>query len=251
MKWFGGIVTSLVIAGLSAIILAYLQPILRAIAPDEVIDAKFELSHWQEKPLKDGDSSNKINQKEGNDIPTRVPNVDGLYDFMTIKLENNTSKVVDNIRIRFKDFPIFDAKIIGDDGIIAQTVLGSNDFKIPNMKPGDREIIFVWGKSQFISSALLNNVQTFSSSGPFRISFYQPEENMITLQDEGPFFKFIDEWIGFIIGAIFVALILVLGAALSAQEEYLKKIFRDEQFMIDEKARFDANPKKFSPKLTG
>jgi uncharacterized protein (DUF1919 family) len=57
-----------------------------------------------------------------------------------------------------------------------------------------------------------------------------------------------DEWFGFIL--IIIGIILLLSFIILAlyYEDYIKRLLKNENFYLDEKIRFDDDPKKFVPK---
>ncbi|RJG53838.1 hypothetical protein D0Z70_15190 [Sphingobium terrigena] len=251
MKWLGGIITSLILLGLSTIFVAYLQPIVRAIAPEDGLKAEVELSRWQARPEKGETITEKhSDEKMISDARRDSFLLRDFYDFAAVTIDNPSSKVVENIRIRFSDGSGRDGLIVSDDGLTKMTLKDAEDFKIPNMKPGDRVKVFFWGERQFPKVLVSDQMKTFSSSGPFVTKFSAPSDNYYFETEDSPFFKFVDNWAGLAIGSIFALTIFFMGIGLHLNEKYYKRLLSDDTFYTSEKDRYEVDPKKFTPTIS-
>lgn len=246
MKWLGGIITSLILLGLSTIFLAYLQPIVRSIAPEEALKADVELSQWRERPLKD---ETRIERDSDSYNERYSFALRDFYDFAAITVDNPTSKVVENIRIKFVDENGRDGLIISDDGLTRTSLKDAKDFKIPNMKPGDSVKVFLWGDNQFPKLLISRQMKTFSSIGPFVIKYSAPSDNYYLETEESPFFQFVDNWAGFVVGSCFAIVIFLMIIGFIVNGKYYRKLLSDPTFYQSEKDRYDLDPKKFTPTM--
>jgi hypothetical protein len=250
MKWFGSIVTSLVVLALSTLFLAYLQPIIRSLVPDEVLHAEVELSRWEQKPEKAGQTIQKpSDQKVIADAGKAVFRFRDWYDFAAIVIDNPTSKVIENVRVKFIDKSVRYALILSDDGLKRTSLKDISDIKLDTMKPGDRVKIFLWGDNDFPKSIIADQIRTFSSAGPFSLQFSAPTDNIYYESNDSPFFKFVDEWFGFALVAIFFILVIFVGAGMAYYEKYYKKLLVDKAFYEAESERLALDQDKFVPKL--
>jgi len=250
VKWLGGIITSLVVLALGTIFVAFLQPLVRAIAPEDQLLAEVELSRWQALPEK----AETVTQNESDDEFLAQANKDSFlisdfYDFAAITIDNPTAKVAENVRVKIADRSRLDALILSDDGLTRTTLKGKHDFKLPDMRPGDRVKMFLWGDSQFPKTLVTDQIKTFSSLGAMRTKFSAPSDNMYFESQDSALFKFIDDWIGVAFLVIFGSLIIVMFIALVFYENYFKNLLKDEKFYQLEKERYNDEPKKFSPKM--
>lgn len=250
MKWFGGIVTSLVLLALSTLFLAYLQPIIRSVVPDEVLHAEIELSRWEQKPEKAGQTVKKSSdQKAVAEAVKSVFRFRDWYDFAAIVIDNPTSKVIENVRVKFIDKGGRDALILSDDGLKRTSLKDVSDIKLDPMKPGDRVKIFLWGENDFPKSMIADQIRTYSSAGPFSLKFSAPTDNIYYESNDSPFFKFIDEWIGFALVVILIILVTLLGAGMAYYEKYFKKLLANKAFYEVESERLALDQDKFIPKI--
>lgn len=215
------------------------------------MEAEVELSRWQGRPEK----GETITEKPSDEKMIAEARRDSFllrdfYDFAAVTIDNPTSKVVENIRIRFVDGNGRDGMIVSDDGLTKTTLKDAEDFKIPNMKPGDRVKIYFWGEHQFPKRLVADQMKTFSSAGSFVTKFSAPSDNYYFETEDSPFFKFVDDWAGLAIGSIFALTIFFMGIGLHFYEKYFKKLLGDASFYASEKDRYEIDPKKFTPTIS-
>lgn len=249
MKWLGATMNTLVVLILTSILAAYLQPIVRSISPERSIKARIDLNMWMEKPTKTGYTEQKpSDDKDVNEAFHTVFMSPDYYHFMAMDLLNDTEKTVTDVRVRLEDNQRPDILIVTDDGRKRWFVTGLNDIKLPDMKPGDKTKVYMWASSSFARILMPDVLSTFSSVGPFDITFSSPKE---TEYYEKPnlFFDTIDAWAGWV-GVISAILLIIVGfAGLQISSNYYKKLLADDMFYADEKARYDQEPTKFAPKF--
>ncbi|WP_395622141.1 hypothetical protein [Sphingomonas daechungensis] len=167
----------------------------------------------------------------------------GGSSFANLTLENNSDKVVSNIRLKFVGYSadvLLDRE--GEDkDVYVQNV---QQFDVPDMKPGDSLNYKMWlGTSSPEYAA--ENLKTYSSSGEVRMSVSWPET-----MDEFPhsgFDKFMDDWGMSAAFVLMLVLIGILSLVSYSYEDLVKKFFKDRTLFEEHQKRFTADPKKYNP----
>lgn len=168
----------------------------------------------------------------------------GSFQFARMIVTNEGSKKITDISVRLKEpFVAREAVLISEDGK-KQFIEKVDRIKISDMNPGDKIAIFIW--SNYLSSFNAENMfSTYSSAGKFRMGIDWPKSQVV--QYDSFIGQFIDEWFYWIFGGLVLLLLIVLGASNTLQDDYLKKILKNERLYYLEKERFDADPSKFVP----
>ncbi len=251
MKWLGGIITSLIVLALGTLFVAYLQPVVKAIAPEDGLKADVELTHWQESPKKSGVVERKASDKPYMvDIERDLFLNSDFYDFAAMTIENPTSKLVENIRVKLPPHKAVDALIVTKNGLRQESLKYNNDFNLPPMKPGDRTKLYMWGEREFPKVLVNDEIKTYSSLGPMQVTFSTPSDKSYYAAQKSGFLKFMDEWFGYIFAGLILFLCAALGTGMDLYGKHSRKLLSDPSFYTEEKQRFDADPKKFEPKIT-
>jgi hypothetical protein len=166
------------------------------------------------------------------------------YGFAAVDFVNNGREEIANGKIRFKS--LFTPEAYYPAGFGRQAALDQNptEINLPTIKPGERYRMYLWKDSDFPWSYYLDDIATYSSAGPIRISIAQPDREHT--EDTGWLARYygVTDYLMFGLAALIV---LGFGAAASTHERYWRKLLRDDSFYLDEKVRFDSDEKHFAP----
>lgn len=116
---------------------------------------------------------------------------------------------------------------------------------VRDLSPGDKVTFYVWTPYEMGNKYYFNDIKTFSSKGDWVLKINLPER----LVSSGSFGDLIDKyapWV-FFAGLFVFGLFSLLAYAVVL--EYVKKLMKDEGKYLDEKIRYEENPKQFKPKL--
>lgn len=249
-KWFSGIVTTLVVLILTSLAGALLKNPIDNLASSDRLRAEVQLSSWIDKP----DRSPKINKQKS--VEERIQEArdealesmatysGGSFQFARMIITNEGSKKITDISVRMKEpFVASEIVLINEDGK-RQFIEKADRVKIADMNPGDKVAIFIW--SNYLSSLSAENTfSTYSSAGKFRMGIDWPKSQVV--QYDSAVGQFIDEWFYWIFGVSVLLLLVALGVSSSFQDDYLKKLLKNEKLYYIEKERFDVDPNKFIP----
>ena len=249
MKWLGRIATSLVILGLSTLMLAILQPWIAEISENNRIEAKVELSRWAQRPTKSEIIDISKKESVDKDLFRSAFADDSGFQTAFFKLSNNTSNEISNVRIRFPDQFKRDAFLLIDNGLVKKSFVDITDLKLPNMLPGDHMKLYLWSDAGFRTLIFNEDVKTFSSAGPFNVEISTPRRVDFPGDEKNGFLKFMDEWIGWITATLAITLIIVLFFMIYYYDKYIRETLESYDMYDSEASRYKEDPKKFTPKL--
>lgn len=168
---------------------------------------------------------------------------DDRHTYAVLMLKNNSDKVVTNIRVKFKSYSadvLLDREDDKDD--VFQT--GVKEIAIPEMKQGDELTYRLW-TSGSSPEYLKSDIDTFSSSGPVRMTYVFPESEWETEQST---LEWIIEDVFPWVGAALLTLMAILAAIFAHHYETLiKALLKDKSIYEEEREKFESDPAKYSP----
>jgi hypothetical protein len=255
MKWLGGIITALVLLALTSLIGTAIKGPIDDIASRERLIAQVQLTPWMEKPKK---KDEKATEKAADTpessidevfrrIQRRALSAVSDYQAARIIITNESNKTVTDINFRLSQPYVADeAVIIAEDG--SETFLqDAARVKIPDLKPGDRATVFMWGG--FSSTTFSQTFETFSSTGRFRVTLDWPQTQ--ERYYASAISNFIDKYAGDMGTYGAFAAFLLFGAMAWVLDSYYKSLLKDENFYRSERDKYLKDPEKFSPTTTG
>lgn len=252
-KWLSNIITALVILTLTSVLGGFLKGPIDELSNQDKLKAQVQLAPWIEKPTPSRVEKSAVsNSREENHLDNVINNLKKLrystsdFGVAKIDIENSSGKKITDINIRL-DEPYGPQESIVIDQNQHVLPLGDTDrIKIPDMSPGDRVTVFMWGG--YSSYLFPERFKTYSSEGEFRVSFDWPKSK--DEQYQSSISIFLDNYAGTI--AIVSMLLLAISSliGLNTYSEYVKHILEKREFYNAEKKSFAKDPKKFSPDFT-
>jgi hypothetical protein len=255
-KWLSNLITALVILAATSALGAVLKGPIDEWVNENRLKAQVQLAPWFAKPTlaaarqsgKDVPSSDREILDELLENLSKISPSGANDDFgvARVNVENSSSKKVTDINFRL-DSPYGEQEfiIIDSDGK-ASELSKSNRIIIPDMNPGDRITVYLWGNySKYLFS---DRFKTYSSEGKFRVAFEWPEAKEFEYQSG--IARFLDDyatdiaiWTSILLMFLFLIMNHVSG-------EYIKVLMKYPAFYERESERYTQDPKKFSPDVS-
>lgn len=245
-KWLSNIIAALVILAATSLAGALLKGPIDELANQDRLKAQVQLSPWISKPefSKNG-AGEKIRDGSTPDIKAELasPVASSLFDLARVSIENNGTKTVKNINFRMESIGESEAIVEGEKYF--QTYPNANKILIPDMKPGDRFSVYIWGK--FTTYSIEDDFKSYSSEGSFLTTLDWPQSQ--DFQYGSWISQSLDEyaWPTFVITLVILA--FGFGILLATLQEYIKTILIHKKAYKIERRRFLEDPKKFSPDI--
>lgn len=252
MGWLKTIINTLVGSLIALVLAAAFQAPLVDFFNRDRLTARFEAGPWIDKPKLKGDET-RLNYSEDNSVASAIEsfsdslsdkNIDGRwYETGKLTLVNRSKKEITAIRINYIGTYTPDILVIPENRKDSYFIKSASDITLPDMKPGDKAVIFQW--STLTPVLVESSFNTYSSEGDFRIDFDFP--TTISTSTAGQFVSFIFSYIWFII----IVLVIIIFFALIAQIDFLityyKRLLSDDDIYLSERVRFEKDASKFSP----
>lgn len=246
MNWLKQVITSLILVALGAVVLAAVQDPISKYFNGDRLNAAIQFGYWAERPEKYG-----ILTKEEEKKIAKYSDVDLKLDedpeFAKIVISNSGQQTVKNIKMKFSRFYKPDVLTLSRDKQPANFTKSVSNISLGILEPGEEIILYLWEPIGFSEILFPSSIKTYSSTGPFRTNFYFFDSNS-DMDDASTFDYFMDQWFEFILiilGIIFLIAFIILALH---YEDYIKRLLKNENFYLDEKIRYDDDPKKFVPK---
>lgn len=256
-KWLSNIITTLVVLAMTSLVGALLKGPIDDLSSRNRLKAQVQLAPWINKPEKPSQTSKSDDNpktdkeildnllKDLSNIPYTVSSSDS-FGVARTNIENDGSKVVTDINLRLDSPYGKEESVLIYNGKMEN--LGEVDrISIPDMKPGDRVTIYMWGN--FSSLILPDSIKTYSSEGSFRISYDWPQTQEFEYKSKISIF--IDEWAESLGGFSIILLTVILGIYVGVFSDYVKNLFKSQASYESERERFLSDPKSFSPNIVG
>jgi hypothetical protein len=242
----GAIITLLVPAVLS-------QPINEYFRGDRLVGT-MKVADWQPEPVMQKREPTKAQStediiKSAQQIAAEANDLaSGNYartktTYAVLTLQNNSDKVVNNIRIKFQSnaADVLLDKPDDKDDVFQKDV---DEITIPEMKQGDELTYRLWTSSNS-PEYLREDVHTFSSTGPVRMRYVFPESDFET--ERSTFERVIDDWFPYIGLAMLLVFAGIMWALSSHYESLIKAMVKDQGLYAAERAKYEADPQKYNP----
>lgn len=155
-----------------------------------------------------------------------------------LKVVNESSQTTRNIKIVFE----FEISAVVLSGGKTTKVHDSKVIRLNDLKPGDSAVVHVWNNYGF---SKYRPIKTYSSLGKIPIV-----RNEFVDDDEAwrpEWMKFIFSWGGIILFFILVTWCWLSVVIYDYLDKYLRVLFEDENYYLDEKIRFEENNYKIDP----
>lgn len=212
----------------AAIAAALVVPFLQDYVSEERIEGDVYRSVWSF-PVSDTELPENLQN-----ILKYIKRIDSRakFNYMYIALENNGRETAKDVKIR-SEFEF--------DLVLVSSRVGSEEFRnvkvipVPDMYLGEEVKIYVWDRSLIDNIFRYSWIESFSSKGPIRFKMYTRDQ--VGFRVESIFFVF-----AIIIGLFLLA--LLFGVAIF-YENALKELLGDDNKYIEEKIRYDKDPKKY------
>ncbi|WEK41793.1 MAG: hypothetical protein P0Y64_10270 [Candidatus Sphingomonas colombiensis] len=248
-KWFGGIVTALVILAMTSALGAWLKAPIDDWVSRDRLQAEVQLAPWYARPAVPAQSKQASASDDALNnalAKLRVDADSSDYGIARVTVTNDSSNPVTNINFRLMPpLSAQDALIIDAAGKTS-SLHDVNRIMLPDMKPGDKALVYLWGN--YSSYLFPERFRTYSSAGRFRVNYDWP-----TAQDrayESGIGRFLDDYAVSFVWVSSGALTLLFGLMAAVYNGYYKLLLKDEGHYNAERTRYLADPEKFEPKST-
>ncbi len=260
-RWFWNTVSALILIALTTFVTAGLNGPINDFVSRDKLKAQVILAPWIEKPdfekLKDDKESDITSGMTENEkiLRSLLEDIQGIstsnylsenFNVARVNIENDSQSTVENINFRLES-PYSEPEIVIINAEGDLTPIGRADrIKVPDMKPGDRVVVFMWGN--FNSYTFPDSFKSYSSKGHFRVSF-----DWATTQEfrfESGISYYIEEYSGYLIGATLILAFLGMVIAAAAQEAYYKALLKEPSAYEFERGRYLKDPNKFTADFT-
>jgi hypothetical protein len=254
-KWFGNIITTLVILALTSLLGASLKDPIDELASGDHLKAQVQLAPWIPRPpLTAKDEMKSIKSGENS-----IESVDSILEAENDKLSissgdsfqlaraiitNESSKPIADASIRIEAPYTPQVVVVIEESGKLTTLRNAERIKLPIMRPGDKVGVFIWSNN-LSSFDIEDYFKTYSSAGKFKLRFDWPS-SQIHEYDSG-FGQFLDNWAVYALVASTIMLTVFLAILATAQSNYLKGLLSSEKLYYSERAKFEADPQKFTP----
>jgi len=173
--------------------------------------------------------------------------VHGSY-FAKVHIENNTSKKITGVLLDTRKVDKFDAVIAKNEGEKAdQLVRDTGLLAIPDLGPGDTRDAYIWSVLPLFDEYNIPKIKLHSSEGGYRL---RVTDNATQVYEPG-IWGWLDQYYWACIAALMGALSALLMLVLTSFNKYMKDLLGDDTLYASEKARYDQDPKKFTPRPKG
>ena len=220
-----------------------------------------DLGPWLEKPVVDGKSKGTSAGVRLAEQPSSIADVqrsldqpspandysNDRFNFARLELVNRSTEEAKRIRIVIDRSSESQDILVLKKGSEPQFIKGHGEFTIPDLAPGEVCDIYIWSKIGFWTILFPEQLETFSSLGPIRLDLRWPKTRSSIKGDW--LFQSLDDWMFTVIITLLI-ITRALGLLMSAlYETYYKKLLVNDDFYLNERERFESNPKKFQIKL--
>ena len=164
----------------------------------------------------------------------------GPTSLAKLSLSNKSEKVISNIRVKIDSAS--DVFLDTGDDKTDKIWHDVDTVDVPDMKPGDELEYYIWSKSYGGPEMLAFQLETYSSTGSFRLHSSWPKERQATGFDQ-----FMEEWAGVVIFVTFLFLTILFGGVAIGLESKIKGVLGDEALYQIERDRFKKDPAKYNP----
>lgn len=256
-KWFGGIITTLVLLALTSLIGALLKGPIDTLASGDRLTAQVQLSPWVPRPASGTAPIKKENRSKlaetlaeiQNNLQNRLAITSSSnFQFARIIVTNESNKTITDANIRFEEAIKPDLAVVVNEASETAVSASPDRIKLPNLKPGDKVGVFVWGNS-LSTYEIANNFKTYSSAGRFRTSFDWPSNNENDYQSG--LGTFINDWASYIFFGAIGLVTIFLAVFVIVQSSYVNALLTSERFTYSERERREKEGSKFAPDYTG
>ena len=255
MKWIANTLIGILIAlGVGLTIVAFEDQIKRVVATEKVV-AEVYVGPWypaggmtddMRVPATSFTVADTI--KHGHQERGDVLAGDHL-NFAKVVIRNNTPNTINSVRVDLR------AAIINTvDFVVAAQADAERDRLIPNAKfadlppiaPGDHRTVYLWASSDLRNEFTFPVMKVFTSGGmaDVRIKRYVDEDTAETGLE-----ALISDSIPWLTGVPLFALGLMAWTGFILASKYNERLLKDQDFYLEESARYEANPKSFEPRL--
>ncbi|ARU15665.1 hypothetical protein [Croceicoccus marinus] len=253
-KWLTTVVTTLSILALTSLVGALLKGPIDKLANANRLSAHVELAPWidrsviqelSEKPVEPPKTSEEILA----DLELSMKEISlksgAEFGVARVSIENASSRNVTDANFRVdRRYGEVEAFLIDADREALS--LGEVDrVKLPDLAPGDRLTVYMWGN--FSQYFFPESFRSYSSEGEFRTTFSWPEAQEFEYQSG--IGRLLNEYAWTVFFLMVFILAVIFGLLAAVQDEYLKKMLKDDAFYMAEKRRYLSDPKKFAPQF--
>ena len=163
--------------------------------------------------------------------------------FAILTLKNNSDKVVNNVRVKFDTYAsdvLLDQAGDKPDAFLKNV----KEITAPEMKQGDELTYKLWSSSSS-PEYLKEDMQTFSSSGPVRMTYTFPDAEWET--ERTTLEKAIEDWFPYIGLAILILCAIVMAVLNHHYETLIKAMLKDQRLYDEERQKYEGDPQKYNP----
>lgn len=222
------------------VVIAFQDPIARAFNQDRLLMTVYA-GPWS--PFASS-STNLTQQWERQGLPPyfirRLQDGEELF-MVRIVVENPGSQVVDRVRIAPDEYGPENWLILeaGEDPRIVET---SNEILLGSFEPGEEAVVYAWSYHDLTTPYRYVGWRTFSTEGPavFRLRAPSAKDDL---------FNAVGDWAGYLVVAFLVVGFILVMLVAAFYEAYVKQLMSDENHYLNERVKFEDNPKRFEPKL--
>lgn len=244
MKAIWGFILATLAAAIGGLITIAFQDSIAGLFNNDRLIARIEAAPWFPMPLTKGDTDaywEKLGL--GPYEIHRLKEGDNLH-FAKISVRNPGSKVVDQIKILVGAHPPQHV-VLFEEGEKPERFAEPSAIPLKPLAPGSGATIYVWAIYDMESMFYFRNWETYSSEGSMVLKYLVKAEK----GEENFVYYFLDNWMPYIVFMMFVALAGLCLFGIVYYFSYIQQIFEDENRYLEEKIRYDLDPKKFTPKL--
>ena len=194
------------------------------------------------RPIEEGPGLGTINS-----AANQASRIGDDFPFAMISIRNRHYKPIENVTVDLRtswknDFMIVDTN--PENPTDTRVVLDNTEFKIPKIEPNREFRVFMWSPVGVENSYLWSDIRAFSNEGRFQIRVKAYEEVDSVYADPW-WMRLIESFGSFALLILMMILLITLVAALHYFESYIKKLFRNDDFYLVERIRFEKDGSKF------
>lgn len=247
MKWLWNAVWTLALTVIGGLLVYGFQDSVRDHLTGRSVIAEVYVGGWAPYPVGGRAQDGPRAGLTGIPAPTIARQTNSDFPFAMISVRNRGFTDANNVTLDMRREWGFDwlAQKKGatdpSDGLVA---LEADSFVIPTIKAGEEYRVFIWSGVDLDDTYSWHDLRFFSDKGPIAISVRSYEEIDGTFATPG-FIRFIEVWAVWLISGAALSLFFVIVFWAAYVEAYNKKLFRDDDFYLAERIRFEADPKKF------
>lgn len=176
-------------------------------------------------------------------LADELANLTTKHTYATLTLKNNSDEVVNNVRIKFDTYA---ADVLLDRPEEQEDVFQRSvqEITVPEMKQGDELSYDIWTRSSS-PEYLKDDIETFSSTGPIRMTYVFPESEWET--ERSTFEWVVEDWFPYI--GLGLLLLFAVGMAIvnSHYETLIKGMLKDRDVYDEERQKYETDPQKYNP----